>query len=386
MHWRTRLIQAEPRASREFNSLTTPTYRASTVVFDSMAQVSDEWNQEDCGYTYGLYGTPTTLELAARISEIEGAFHTFITPGGQAAISLIYFSFCSAGSHVLLPRNAYTPNREFAEGIAQRCGITVERYDPAIGADIAALIRPETTLIWCESPGSITMEVQDVPAIVAAAHARNVPVALDNTYSAGVFFDAFAHGVDVSMQALTKYIGGHSDLLLGSVSAGNEQALARIGDAHRQLGMGASPDDCALALRGFQTLAVRLDALERSTLTVAQWLAERPEIDRVLHPALPGSPGHELWKRDFTGSSSLFSILFKPEFTPGQVNRFVDTLELFQIGWSWGGVTSLAMAYPGLNRLSPKYHGRLVRLNIGLEAPADLIADLESAFAKISKL
>jgi cystathionine beta-lyase len=187
------------------------------------------------------------------------------------------------------------------------------------------------------------------------------------------------------MQALTKYVGGHSDLLLGSVSAGTEQALQKIGDAHRQLGMGASPDDCALALRGLQTLAVRLDALEKSTLTIARWLAERPEIDVVLHPALPDTPGHKLWKRDFTGSSSLFSILFKPEFTREQVNFFVDTLELFQIGWSWGGVTSLAMAYPGLTRLSPKYHGRLVRLNIGLESPADLIADLESAFAKISK-
>jgi cystathionine beta-lyase len=381
MHWRTRLSQPHARASRDFQSLTTPTYRASTVVFDSMAEVSDDWRQQE-SYTYGIYGTPTTLELAARIAELEGALHTFITPGGQAAIALIYFAFCGAGSHVLLPRNAYTPNREFAEGIAKRCGITVERYDPRIGQGIAALIRPETALIWCESPGSITMEIQDVPAIVAAAHARNIPVALDNTWSAGVLFDAFSFGVDVSMQALTKYIGGHSDLLLGSVSAGNEQALAKIGDAHRQLGMGASPDDCSLALRGLQTLAVRLDALEKAALEIAHWLDQRPEIDAVLHPALPATPGHEFWKRDFTGSSSLFSILFKPEITPQQVHAFVDALNLFKIGWSWGGVTSLAMAYPQLARLAPKYAGRLVRLSIGLESPADLIADLEHAFAQ----
>jgi cystathionine beta-lyase len=381
MHWRTRLSQPYARASRDFQSLTTPTYRASTVVFDSMAEVSDDWRQQE-SYTYGIYGTPTTLELAARVAELEGALHTFITPGGQAAIALIYFAFCGAGSHVLLPRNAYTPNREFAEGIAKRCGITVERYDPRIGQGIAALIRPETALIWCESPGSITMEIQDVPAIVAAAHARNIPVALDNTWSAGVLFDAFSFGVDVSMQALTKYIGGHSDLLLGSVSAGNEQALAKIGDAHRQLGMGASPDDCSLALRGLQTLAVRLDALEKAALEIAHWLDQRPEIDAVLHPALPATPGHEFWKRDFTGSSSLFSILFNPEITPQQVHAFVDALNLFKIGWSWGGVTSLAMAYPQLARLAPKYAGRLVRLNIGLESPADLIADLEHAFAQ----
>jgi cystathionine beta-lyase len=384
MHWRTRLTQPHARASRDFQSLTTPTYRASTVVFNSMVEVSDDWRQKE-SYTYGIYGTPSTLELAARIAELEGALHTFITPGGQAAIALIYFAFCGAGSHVLLPGSAYTPNREFAEGIAKRCGIDVERYDPLIGEGIAALIRPETALIWCESPGSITMEIQDVPAIVAAAHVRNIPVALDNTRSAGVFFDAFAFGVDVSMQALTKYIGGHSDLLLGSVSAGNEQALAKIGDAHRQLGMGASPDDCSLALRGLQTLAVRLDALEKAALEVAQWLDQRPEIDHLLHPALPATPGHEFWKRDFTGSSSLFSILFSPKLTPQQVHAFVDALQLFKIGWSWGGVTSLAMAYPQLARLAPQYAGRLVRLNIGLESPVDLIADLEHAFAKISK-
>lgn len=383
MHWKTRLIQPEKRASRKFESLNMPVYRGSTVVFDSLDEVSDDWRQSEIGYTYGLYGTPTAMELAVRIAEIEGAKHTFLTPGGQSAIALIYLSLCKSGSHVLLPATAYGPNREFGEGVARRYGIRLERYDPLIGEGIAALIREETALVWCESPGSITMEVQDVPAIVKAAHAKGVPVALDNTYAAGVLFDAFAHGVDVSMQALTKYVGGHSDLLLGSVSVNSDLLYKRVGSTHHQLGMGVSPDDCSLALRGLSTLAVRLEALERGTLKVAEWLAGRPEIDRVLHPAFASCPGHEIWERDFTGSASVFSVLLSPRYTVEQVHAFVDGLKLFKLGWSWGGVTSLAMTYPRLQRLEPAYHGRLVRLNIGLEEPGDLIADLEAGFEKL---
>jgi cysteine-S-conjugate beta-lyase len=385
MHWRSRLIQTEGRSSREFASLTMPVYRGSTVVFDSMEKVADGWRQYELGYTYGLYGTPTALELAARIRDLEGARHTFITPGGQAAIALIYLSFCKTGSHALLPSNTYTPNRELAQGLMGRYGVEVELYDPMIGAGIDGLIRENTALIWCESPGSITMEVQDLPAIVKAARARGVPVALDNTYAAGVLFDAFAFGVDVSMQALTKYVGGHSDLLLGSVSVGTEEALAKIGETQSQLGMAVSPDDCSLALRGLQTLGVRLEALERSTLTVAKWLAARPEVERMLHPALASCPGHEFWKRDFTGSASLFSVIFKESYAPEQVNAFVDGLKLFKIGWSWGGVTSLAMAYPHLKRLEKQSWGRIVRLNIGLEATEDLIEDLAASLSGMDK-
>jgi len=252
-----------------------------------------------------------------------------------------------------------------------------------VGEGISELIREETALIWCESPGSITMEIQDVPSIVLAAHARGVPVALDNTYAAGLLFDAFSFGVDVSMQALTKYVGGHSDLLLGSVSVNTEEAYRQVGATHSELGMAVSPDDCSLALRGLQTLGVRLEALERATLTVASWLQQQPEIDAVLHPAFPSCPGHQLWKRDFSGSSSIFSILLAPRFTPEQVDGFVDALKLFKIGWSWGGVTSLAMTYPKLNRLEPQYRGHIVRLNIGLEDPSDLIADLKSALSTL---
>ena len=379
MHWRSKLIQTESLAPKDFRSLAPPTFRGSTVVFESRAEVHDDWNQADRGYSYGLYGTPTTLELAARIAELEGARHTFITPGGQSAISLIYLALCDAGTHVLLPTTAYAPNAELAESLLKRLNITVERYDPLIAGGIGALIRPETALIWCESPGSITMEVQDVPAIVAAAHKRGLPVALDNTYAAGILFDAFSCGVDVSIQALTKYVGGHSDLLLGSVSVMTDEARDRIGETFRSIGMAVSPDDCSLALRGLRTLGVRLESLERSTLEIAKWLAGRPEIKLVLHPAFASCKGHDTWKRDFKGSASVFSIVFADHFTAQEGNSFVDSLKIFKIGWSWGGVTSLVMTYPELDRLDEAYRGRIVRLNIGLEHTADLIDDLAAS-------
>jgi cysteine-S-conjugate beta-lyase len=381
MHWRSKLIHSGAHAPADFHALTTPTYRASTVVFERQADVSDDWRQTECGYTYGLYGTPTVLELGARIAEIEGAHHTFVVPGGQAAISLIYLAFCRAGSHALVPYTAYGPNRELAAHLLQKLGIAVDAYDPLIGAGIAKLIRENTALIWVESPGSVTMEIQDVPAIVAAARERKVPVALDNTYAAGVLFDAFAHGVDVSMQALTKYVGGHSDLLLGSVSVAGRTGYEAIGSTLKQLGMAVSPDDCSLALRGMKTLGVRLERLEQSALEIARWLARHPSVKSVLHPALPSCPGHEHWRRDFTGSSSIFSIVFDERFTADQAIAFADRLKLFKIGFSWGGVTSLVIVYPNLDRPVENYGGRLVRLNIGLEEPADLIADLAQAIS-----
>jgi cysteine-S-conjugate beta-lyase len=379
MHWRSKLIHPGVHAPANFRSLATPTYRGSTVLFERQADVSDDWRQTEHGYSYGLYGTPTVLELGARIAEIEGAHHSFVVPGGQAAISLIYLAYCSSGTHALVPITAYGPNRELAAGLLQRLGVSVEAYDPLIGAQIAKLIREDTALIWTESPGSVTMEVQDVPAIVAAAHRRNVPVALDNTYAAGVLFDAFAHGVDVSMQALTKYVGGHSDLLLGTVSVAGAAAYEAVGPVYKQIGMAVSPDDCSLALRGLQTLGVRLERLEKTTLEVAEWLAKHPNIKAVLHPALPSCPGHEYWRRDFTGSSSIFSVVFDSRFTPAQVISFADRLTLFKIGFSWGGVTSLVVVYPNLDRAGQDYGGRLVRLNVGLEESSDLIADLDRA-------
>ena len=381
MDWRSKLLDPTPQARTDFNALTTPIYRGSTVVFDSQEKVSDDWQHVENGYSYGLYGTPTTLELTTRIATIEGAHRTFIVPGGQAAIALVYMAFCKAGSHALVPFSAYGPNREMAEGILRDFGVEVEAYDPLIGGDISSLIRDNTTLIWCESPGSVTMEIQDVPAIVAAAHSRDVSVALDNTYAAGVLFDAFAHGVDVSIQALTKYVGGHSDLLLGSVSTRDARAYDALGSVYRQLGLAVSPDDCSLALRGLQTLAVRLDHLETSTLKIAQWLADHKKIAKVFHPALPSCPGHTVWQRDFKGSASVFSFLFNDDVTPEQVIRFLNALDIFKIGLSWGGVTSLAVVYPDLDRPGQDFGGRLVRLNIGLETTDDLIADLGQAIS-----
>lgn len=379
MDWRTKLLDPKPQARQDYASLATPVYRGSTVVFDDQAAVIDDWQQADKGYSYGLYGTPTTLELASRIAGIEGARETFIVPGGQAAIALIYLAYCQAGSHALVPHSAYGPNKAMAEGLMRGLNVEVEPYDPMIGPGISDLIRKNTTLIWCESPGSVTMEIQDVPAIVKVARAKDVAVALDNTYAAGVMFDAFAHGVDVSMQALTKYVGGHSDLLLGSVSVRDDAAFTKLGSIYQQLGLAVSPDDCSLALRGLQTLAVRLEALEKATLIVANWLTNHPQIDKVYHPALPSCPGHDVWARDFKGSTSVFSFTFKDTVSATKVVDFINALNVFKIGMSWGGINSLAIVYPDLQRPDQDFGGRIIRLNIGLEAPNDLIADLDQA-------
>ena len=383
--WQTRLLHPDARIPGGYRSLATPVHRGSTTLFPSAAAVTDAWDQERFGYTYGLYGTPTVLELAARIAELEGGGRTIVTPGGQSAISLIDFALLKSGDHILVPQSVYRPNRQLTTALLSRFGVTATFYDPGIGAGIAPLLRENTRLVWTESPGSVTMEVQDVPAIAAAAHARGALVVLDNTWSAGVLFDAFAHGADVTMQALTKYVGGHSDLLLGSVTVRDDALYERLGAARQVIGCAASPDDCSLALRGLQTLAVRLSAIETSALAVANWLAERPEVERVLHPALPSCPGHEFWKRDFTGSSGVFSIVFRPGPTWEEVCAFVDALQLFEVGYSWAGTTSLAVAYtlaPAGRR--PSYDHRLVRLSIGLEATQDLIADLERALPALN--
>ena len=384
-NWRTRLIHTDAKIPQGYRSLASPTFRGSTTLFPSASVVTDTWDQWRVGYTYGLYGTPTVLELAARVCELESGYRTILAPGGQAAISLINFALLETGDHILLPASVYYPNRKLATRLLSRFGVSTDFYDPSVGAGISSLLQQNTRLVWCESPGSITMEVQDLPAIVAAAHSRNVFVVLDNTWSAGVLLDAFSLGVDVTMQALTKYIGGHSDVLLGSVTVRDDSLYQRIGSAQQLIGCAVSPDDCSLALRGLQTLAVRLAAIESSALAIARWLASRPEIERVLHPALESCPGHEFWKRDFLGSSGVFSLVFKPGPAPEQVHAFVDALKLFRVGYSWGGVASLAVAYQMRHRPGrPAYDHRVVRLNIGLEATSDLIADLEQALGKVS--
>jgi cystathionine beta-lyase len=382
--WQTKLIHSDAKIPTGYKSLVTPVYRGSTTLFPSAAAVNDTWDQHKVGYTYGLYGTPTALELASRIGELESGKHTVLMPGGQGAISLINFAMLQAGDHILVPSSVYYPNRKLTTNLLSRFGITSTFYDPLIGEGISALIQDNTRLIWTESPGSITMEVQDIPAIAAAAHARNAKVVLDNTWSAGVLFDAFDHGIDITMQAVTKYIGGHSDILLGSVTVRDVAIYQRLGAAQQMIGCAVSPDDCSLALRGLQTLAVRLSVIEHSALQIAKWLADCPEVELVLHPALPSCPGHEFWKRDFLGSSGVFSIVFKQGPTREQVHAFVDGLKLFKIGYSWAGVTSLATAY-NLVRIPNRapYDHRIVRLSIGLESTADLIADLKQSLPNL---
>jgi cysteine-S-conjugate beta-lyase len=376
--WKTRLIHSDVKVPQGYRSLASPVFRGSTTLFPDAASVSDSWDQHEVGYTYGLYGTPTTLELAGKICELENGYRTIITPGGQGAISLVNLALLKSGDHILIPENAYTPNRQLVRNVLRRFGVESTFYPPEIAAGIKDLLRENTRLVWCENPGSITMEVQDVPAIAEATHARGALVVLDNTWSAGVYFDAFAHGADITMQALTKYVGGHSDVLLGSVTVKEPNLYQQLGATQQLLGSASSPDDCSLALRGMRTLAVRLKHIEASALRIARWLAARPEIERVLHPALEGSPGHEIWKRDFTGSAGVFSIVFKPKVTKAEVLQFVDGLELFEIGYSWGGVASLAVAYD-FHRAKgrPDYGYRIVRLNVGLEDANDLVEDLE---------
>jgi cysteine-S-conjugate beta-lyase len=381
--WRTRLIHSDAHAPEGFRALNTPVHRASTVTFERAEEASDHWDQHEVGYTYGLYGTPTTLELAARVCELERGYRTIVTPGGQGAIALIHLALLQAGDHLLLPESIYGPNRSFAGRILRRFGVEVGYYPPEAGRGFSDIFRENTKVVWCESPGSVTMEVQDVPAIAARAHDRGALVVLDNTWSAGVYFDAFAHGVDVTMQALTKYVGGHSDLLLGSVTVRDPKLYERIGVTYQVLGSAPSPDDCSLALRGMKTMAVRLKAVEQSALELARWLSQRAEIERVLHPALESCPGHQFWKRDFTGSTGLFSIVFQPRYSKEQVLAFVDALKLFRIGYSWGGVTSLVMWYELQSNRRPPYGHRIVRLYTGLEAIADLKSDIQQALTAI---
>jgi cystathionine beta-lyase len=383
-NWKTRLIHSDAKVPGGFKALSIPVERASTVLFPDSASAVGGWNVEADGYTYGTHGTPTTMALAARIAELEGGARTLLAPSGLSAIALVDMALLSAGSHVLIPENVYMPNRLLAIKTLRRFGVEASFYPVNAGPELASHFRSNTHLIWVESPGSVTMELQDVSAIAAMAHQRGVALALDNTWSAGVYFKAFDHHVDVSVQALTKYVGGHSDLLMGSVTVRDPSLLERLGETRARLGLAVSADECSLALRGLQTLAVRLHHVAQSALKVAEWLAARPEVERVLHPALPSCPGHELWKRDFTGASGLFSFVFRPQFSGAQVRAFVDSLQLFKIGYSWAGTTSLAVAYNlTATKHAAAYGDRLVRLSIGLEDTSDLIADLAQALSKL---
>ena len=376
----TLVTQAGRAPFDHFGFINPPVYRGSTVLFPTVADLEGLRQP----YTYGTKGTPTTRALERAWSEIAGAADTVLTPSGLAAIGLALLTATRAGAHVLVADSAYQPTRIFCDGFLARFGVNVEYYDPLIGAAIAGLMRPETTAVLVESPGSQSMEVQDIPAIAAAAHAHDACVIADNTWATPLLFPPHERGCDLAVEAGTKYLAGHADLLIGLVSA-NAKWAKRLRHTFNAFGMGSSPDDASLALRGLRTMALRLREQERAALDIAQWLQDRPEVSRVLHPALPTHPGHELWKRDFNGASGVFSVIFK-DVSKKAVAAFVDGLELFGIGFSWGGYESLALpfdcaSYRTATRWAPE--GPALRLSIGLEDVDDLKSDLEAGLARL---
>lgn len=388
--FQTALIHSEYKPPEGFAALPTAIHHASTVLFKDVAALRARNWQDKSGYTYGLHGTPTSFTLEARLAEIEGGKHCLLAPSGLAAIAMIDFALLKTGDDVLIPDNVYNPNRELGRWLSQDYGITVRFYDPLVGAGIAELIRPNTRLVWTEAPGSVSMEVPDIPAICKAvaekrAAGQDIHVAIDNTWSAGIAFRAFEHGVDIVMQALTKYQSGGSDVLMGAVLTRDKDLVHRIEMAHMRIGFGVSMDDAYLVLRGLPSMKLRFDAHDAGARKLAAWLKTRPEISRVLHPAFEDCPGHEIWKRDFTGAGGLFSVVFDERYSEAQTDRFVDSLKLFKIGYSWGGAHSLCVPYRiQTMRKNWSGHGQLVRFNVGLEDPDDLIADIEQALSALT--
>jgi len=364
-----------------------PVWRASTILYDNIADLKARGHATHNKLYYGRRGTPTVWALADALTAMEpGAEGTLLYPSGVAANSAGLLVLLSPGDHLLMVDSAYEPTRAFCDGMLARLGVTTSYYDPQVGADIAELIRPETKLIFLESPGSLTFEVQDVPAITRVARERGVLTMLDNTWATPLLFPALAHGVDVAMMSLTKYVGGHSDAMMGSLTA-TRAVWPKLRSAAYQLGQSVSPDDCALMLRGLRTLDVRMQRHGENGLAVAKWLAGRDEVGRVLHPALAGDAGHAIWSRDFAGTSGLFGFTLKGG-DEGARTRFIDALTHFGIGFSWGGYESLIVpADPAGIRTATRWSEAdpLVRLSIGLEDPADLIADLERGFAAMRR-
>jgi cystathionine beta-lyase len=374
----TRLVEAGRRREWRGRLVNTPVERASTILFDSVADL--EHSRPTLGtYRYGLQGTATQWALADALTELEpGAAGTALYCSGLAAITTPLLAVLGPGDELLVPDNVYGPTRRFCDTFLKRFGVAIRYYDPLAGAGIGQMFGAATRAVLLESPGSLTMEVQDVPGICAAARERGVITLLDNTWATPLLFPAIAAGVDISMLAGTKYVGGHADVMLGSATA-TEAHYDRLQEASWDLGQSLSPDDAWLGSRGLRTMGVRLKQHEEGALKVAEWLKGRAEVGRVLHPALPDCPGHEYWKRDFKGSSGLFSFELK-----GDRSSFVERLQLFGIGFSWGGFESLALPVNPNRSVTEAPAPNLVRLHIGLEDPDDLIADLASSLKQIN--
>jgi cysteine-S-conjugate beta-lyase len=354
--------------------------RASTVIVESADKLFAPG-----GWTYGRHGTATHEALKQALLEVEDAQYCALAASGLLACTIPFFALASSGGHVLVGDNVYGPTRRFGDRTLKRWGCEVEYFDPTIGGGVAKLIQPNTKLIFIESPGSMTFEIADAPAIAAAARAANVVTVLDNTWSGGVYHKPLALGVDISVQANTKYVSGGADVINGAILTNREDLISRIKETITDLGINVAPDDAYLVLRGLRTLGTRMERHQASALEIAHWLKQRPDVVRVLHPALEDDPGHELWKRDFSGASGLFGLVLKPVPTR-QVHAFLDALELFGLGFSYGGFESLAIhCDPQLKRTAarPSFGGPLLRLSVGLESPVDLIADLERGFAAL---
>jgi cystathionine beta-lyase len=379
---RTKLVHAGRRPSEQFGFVNTPIYRGSTVLYPTYEDLA----ARNARFTYGTHGTPTIEALEAAWTEISGAAATVLVPSGLAAIGLALLTAVKAGDHILVTDSVYRPTRNFCETMLKRLGVETTYYDPLVGAEIAALVRPNTSVIFLESPGSQSFEIQDIPAIVAVAKARGICTILDNTWATPLFFQAHAAGVDLSLEAGTKYLSGHSDLLLGLVTATPDWA-SRLKTTATCFAMCAGPEDVFLGLRGLRSMALRLGEAQAQALAVARWLETRAEVAQVLHPALPACPGHALWKRDFTGSSGLFSVLLNPCPEAG-LSAFFNGLKLFGMGYSWGGFESLVVPFdcrPYRTATVWNPPGPAMRFSIGLEDVDDLKADLDAAFDRMRK-
>jgi cystathionine beta-lyase len=389
----TALIAHAYRPPAGFASVQPAVHKASTVLFANAAALRARTWKEKTGYTYGLHGTPTTFTLEERIATLEGGLETLLVPSGLAAICLVDAALLRSGDELLIPDNAYGPGKELARNELARWGITHRFYDAMDPASLAAALTPATRLVWLEAPGSVTMEFPDLPALVRIARRQpDVVVAIDNTWGAGLAFDAFAlgadaaaPGVDVSIQALTKYASGGADVLMGAVTTRDAALHQRLKATHMRMGAGVGGNDAELVLRALPSIVLRYEAQDRAGRELAAWWRERPEVVAVLHPALPGSPGHEHWAALCSHAAGLFSVVFDTRFAAAQVDAFVDALKIFRIGYSWAGPVSLAVPYDvGAMRSRPAWRGTLVRFSIGLEAASDLIDDCAQALAALA--
>lgn len=386
-HDETIAIHAGRHPEQNCGIVNPPVYRASTVLFPTMDQFDERMRSRTEKYevVYGLCGTPTTFALEQAVSALDGSYGCVVLPSGMAAVAMAIMTFVKAGDHVLMVDSAYEPTRMFCDNTLSSLGVEVTYYDPSTGAGIADLMRCNTRIVYLESPGSLTFEVQDVPAIAAIAHQHGARVLLDNTWATPFFFKAFQHGVDVCIHAGTKYLAGHSDVMSGLLTS-TEECYADLRQTLFGFGQCAGPDDIYLVLRGIRTLPTRLRQHERQGLEVARWLQQRPEIDRVLHPALPGCPGHELWRRDFMGAASLFGFVLK-QCPRSAVAAMLDGMQLFGMGASWGGFESLLIpTYPSRLRTAVPWRaeGQMLRIHVGLENTVDLIDDLEQGLARLN--